>query len=89
MTEDGIQAAVGKFDSRALHCLDTMGGRGFKNLPNLVGALVSDAPMILEWLIRLGVMFDRKEDGDLMTSFAGGNAEGRSILRQTIEAWRL
>jgi len=77
MAEGGIQAAVGKFDSPALHYLDTLGGGGFQNLPHLVQALVSDAPMILEWLARLGVMFDRKEDGDLLASFAGGQCRRR------------
>ena len=33
--------------------------------------------MILEWLARLGVMFDRKEDGDLLASFAGGQCRRR------------
>ncbi len=77
MAEGGIQAAVGKFDSPALHYLDTMGGGGFQNLPNLVQALVRDAPMILDWLARLGVMFDRKDNGDLLASFAGGQCRRR------------
>jgi len=77
MAEGGIQAAVGTFDSPALHYLDTLGGGGFQNLPHLVHALVTDAPMILEWLARLGVMFDRKEDGDLLASFAGGQCRKR------------
>ncbi|RPJ01973.1 MAG: FAD-binding protein, partial [Deltaproteobacteria bacterium] len=77
MAEGGIQAAAGKHDSPALHYLDTMGGGGFQNLPNLVNALVHDAPMILEWLARLGVMFDRKEDGGLLASFAGGQCRRR------------
>lgn len=77
MAEGGIQAAVGEFDSPALHYLDTMGGGGFHNLPNLVSALVTDAPMILEWLARLGVMFDRNENGGLLASFAGGQCRRR------------
>ena len=77
MAEGGIQAAVGENDSPALHYLDTMGGGGFKNLPNLVHALVHDAPMILEWLARLGMMFDRNGDGDLLASFAGGQCRRR------------
>lgn len=77
MAEGGIQAAVGPYDSPALHYLDTMGGGGFENLPNLVEALVCDAPMILGWLARLGVMFDRKEDSDLLASFAGGQCRRR------------
>ncbi len=77
MAEGGIQAAVGKFDSPALHYLDTMGGGRFENFPNLVEALVSDAPMILEWLARLGVLFDRNGDGNLLTSFAGGQCRRR------------
>jgi succinate dehydrogenase / fumarate reductase flavoprotein subunit len=77
MAEGGIQAAIGPFDSPALHYLDTMGGGGFENLPNLVDALVRDAPMVLKWLAFLGVMFDRKEDGDLLASFAGGQCRRR------------
>ena len=77
MAEGGIQAAVGPYDSPALHYLDTMGGGGFENLPNLVDVLVRDAPMILKWLACLGVMFDRKEDGDLLASFAGGQCRRR------------
>jgi succinate dehydrogenase/fumarate reductase flavoprotein subunit len=77
MAEGGIQAAVGEHDSPALHYLDTLGGGGFQNLPNLVNALVHDAPMILEWLARLGVMFDRREDGGLLASFAGGQCRRR------------
>ena len=77
MAEGGIQAAVNEFDSPALHYLDTMGGGGFQNHPNLVNALVLDAPMILEWLTRLGVMFDRRGDRDLLASFAGGQCRRR------------
>jgi len=42
-----------------LHHLDTMGGGHFINKPELVKALVSDAPLIIKWLEDLGVMFNR------------------------------
>jgi succinate dehydrogenase / fumarate reductase flavoprotein subunit len=77
MAEGGIQAATSEYDSPALHYLDTMGGGGFHNHPELVRALAHDAPMILDWLTRLGVMFDRRPDGEYLTSFAGGQCRRR------------
>jgi len=77
MAEGGIQAATSKGDSPALHYLDTMGGGGFYNIPELVKALVHDAPEIIEWLIKLGVMFDRDPDGSLYSAFAGGQCRRR------------
>jgi succinate dehydrogenase / fumarate reductase flavoprotein subunit len=77
MAEGGIQAATSKYDSPALHYLDTMGGGGFCNIPELVKVLVNDAPEIIEWLIKLGVMFDRNPDGTLYSAFAGGQCRRR------------
>ena len=77
MAEGGIQAATSEYDSPALHYLDTMGGGGFHNHPELVRALAHDAPMILDWLTQLGVMFDRKPDGEYLASFAGGQCRRR------------
>lgn len=77
MAEGGIQAATSPHDSPALHYLDTMGGGGFYNHPDLVRVLVHDAPMILDWLTRLGVMFDRRPDGEYLVSFAGGQCRRR------------
>jgi succinate dehydrogenase/fumarate reductase flavoprotein subunit len=77
MAEGGIQAATSEYDSPALHYLDTMGGGGFHNHPELVRALAHDAPLILDWLTQLGVMFDRRPDGEYLTSFAGGQCRRR------------
>ena len=77
MAEGGIQAATSKYDSPALHYLDTMGGGGFCNIPELVKVLVHDAPEVIEWLIKLGVMFDRDPDGSLYSAFAGGQCRRR------------
>ena len=78
MAEGGIGAASLPEDSPAIHYTDTMvGGRG-KNIPELVEALVNDAPFIVEWLTNLGVNFDRHPDGSYFTHMPGGHSRKRS-----------
>lgn len=77
MAEGGIAAASHRHDSPYLHYLDTMGGGRYVNKPELVQALVMDAPFVLEWLMALGVMFDRERDGTLICSLAGGQSRKR------------
>jgi succinate dehydrogenase / fumarate reductase flavoprotein subunit len=77
MAEGGIAAASHTHDSPALHFLDTMGGGRYMNKRDLVEALVLDAPLVLDWLMRLGVMFDRDADGKLICSLAGGQSRKR------------
>ena len=72
MAEGGIQAADKPKDSPALHFLDTMGGGHFTNDPDLLKALANDAPLIIEWLEDLGVMFDKDCDGTILTLHGGG-----------------
>ena len=78
MAEGGIGAATLPEDSPVIHYVDTMvGGRG-KNNPDLVEALVNDAPFIVEWLTKLGVNFDRRPDGAYFTHMPGGHSRKRS-----------
>ncbi|MBI4495115.1 MAG: FAD-binding protein [Chloroflexi bacterium] len=77
MAEGGIAAATHRHDSPTLHFLDTMGGGRFENDPQLVKVLVHDAPLVVEWLTELGVMFDRAEDGSHICSLAGGHSRRR------------
>ena len=74
----GIQAADRAEDSPILHYLDTMGGGHFVNKPELVKALVSDAPLIIKWLEDLGFIFDKTPSGD-MIEYAGGGACRRRL----------
>lgn len=74
----GIQAADRPEDSPLLHYLDTLGGGHFTNKPELVKALVSDAPLIIKWLEDLGFMFDKSPSGD-MIEYAGGGACRRRL----------
>ena len=63
--EGGTQAADRPGDSPAIHYLDTMGGGHFANIPELVEALVKDAPSAIKWLESLGVNWDKESDGSL------------------------
>lgn len=68
----GTQAADRPNDSPAIHYLDTMGGGGFTNVPELVEALVKDAPSVIKWLESLGVNWDKEPDGSLHELSGGG-----------------
>ncbi|MBQ3063491.1 MAG: FAD-binding protein [Clostridia bacterium] len=77
MAEGGIQAADKPNDSPAQHYLDVMGGGHFKNVPDLVRKLVTDAPICIKWLNDLGVMFDKEADGTMVTTHGGGTSRKR------------
>ena len=69
----GTQAADRPNDSPAIHYLDTMGGGRLDNIPELVEALVKDAPSVIKWLEELGVNWDKNPDGS-MHELSGGGA---------------
>jgi succinate dehydrogenase / fumarate reductase flavoprotein subunit len=77
MAQGGIQAADKDNDSPAQHYLDVVGGGGFTNDPDLVEALVGDAPGVIAWLESLGAMFDKEPDGTLRTIHGGGTSRRR------------
>lgn len=78
MAEGGIGAATMPDDSPVIHWIDTMVGGRFQNKPELVEALVTDAPFIVSWLTDLGVNFDRNPDGSFETHMPGGHSRKRS-----------
>ena len=77
MAQGGIQAADKPNDSPAIHYLDVMGGGHFTNAPELVEALVMDAPSVIQWLEDLGCMFDKEPDGTMRTIHGGGTSRKR------------
>jgi succinate dehydrogenase/fumarate reductase flavoprotein subunit len=77
MAQGGIQAADKPNDSPAIHFLDAIGGGGFTNDPDLVEALTRDAPIAIQWLEELGVMFDKDPDGSMTTIHGGGTSRKR------------
>ncbi len=77
MAQGGIQAADKGNDSPLIHYLDVMGGGHFTNIPALVSNLVNDAPLVIKWLEDMGTMFDKKEDGTMITIHGGGTSRKR------------
>lgn len=77
MATGAIQMAVGPNDSPVIHFLDTMGGGLFANKPELVKALVQDAPLIMEWREKLGVMGTKTPEGEFILTKTGGCSRNR------------
>ena len=77
MAEGGIQAADKPNDSPAQHYLDAFGGGHFAARPELLRRLVMEAPDAIRWLNDLGVMFDKEEDGRMVTTHGGGTSRKR------------
>lgn len=77
MAEGGTQAADRENDSPARHFLDAIGGGHFTNKPDVLKALVEDAPLIMKWLCDLGAMIDREEDSSFVEKAGGGTSRRR------------
>lgn len=78
MAEGGIQACdKPEKDSPYYHFLDVMGGGHFVNKASLARRLVEDGPDAIRWLNRLGVLFDKFEDGRFKTVHGGGTSRKR------------
>ena len=77
MAQGGIQAADRPEDNPVIHYLDVIGGGHFTNVPELVEALVIDAPIAIKWLEDLGMMFDKEPDGTMVEAHGGGTSRKR------------
>lgn len=77
MAQGGTQAADRENDSPAKHFLDAIGGGHFTNKPDVVRALVEDAPLVIKWLCDLGAMIDREADGTFVEKAGGGTSRRR------------
>lgn len=77
MAEGGTQAADREVDSVEKHFIDTMGGGHFTNKPDVLRALVEDAPFIIHWLHELGAIIDKEENGNFVEKWGGGTSVRR------------
>lgn len=79
MAQGGMQVAIGSDDSPVTHFFDTLRGGHHKNDPQLLRVLVDEGPLAAEWLLKLGVLFDRDAGGNLQTKKGGGSTRPRLL----------
>jgi succinate dehydrogenase/fumarate reductase flavoprotein subunit len=77
MAQGGIQSADRLDDNPHIHYLDAIGGGHFENKPELVKALVGDAPKVIKWHKELGVNYDCDENGAFIEIPGGGTSRNR------------
>ena len=79
MAEGGIQAALGAKDSSRRHFADSyVGGHG-NNDTLLLRTLCENGPGSIEWLTKLGCLFDQNEDGTFRLRPGGGTSVPRVL----------
>jgi L-aspartate oxidase len=92
LAQGGIAASIGADDDASLHLTDTLvAGDGLCD-ETVAAAILAAAPVAIEQLVRLGVVFDRDANGNIALGLeaahsrrrivhAGGDATGRDIIR--------
>ncbi len=95
--QGGIAAAVGSDDAPALHAADTEAAGAGLTEPDVALRVAREGPALIDWLVRIGVPFDRAEDGALALGLeaahgrrrivrAGGDATGARVLEGLVRA---
>lgn len=78
LAQGGIAAVYEPVDDNIqLHTNDTLIAGGFKNNPDSLKVLVTEAAHEIEEIINLGVDFDKDENGDLHRTLEGGHCRHR------------
>ena len=81
MAAGGINAAVGtagEDDSYVLHAMDTIKGGCYLENEDDVRRFCERAPENLRWLEKMGVVFNRNEDGEISQRAFGGQSRKRT-----------
>ena len=82
LVQGGFNVALDPRDSPDLHFRDTILGGQFLNDQELAWALVSEAPEIVRRLeTKIGVFFDRREDGRIHQKAFAGQSFDRTVHR--------
>ena len=81
LAQGGIAAVVNKNDSFSSHIKDTLIAGAFHNNKKAVEVMVKKSPYAVDWLVKQGVVFDRK-NGEFLPTLEGGHSQ-RRILHAT------
>jgi len=79
LAQGGIAAALGTGDSAADHAADTLAAGSGQNNAAIVRWLCTQAPAAIDWLVSLGVKFDRDARGHLQFGREGGHRASRIV----------
>ena len=78
--QGGMAAVLDEDDTIASHVADTIAAGGGLCKPKVVEFVVSNSRRVVEWLVSLGVEFDRREpEGDYHLTMEGGHSHRRVI----------
>lgn len=78
MAAGGINASLGKEDSPEIHTNDTLKSGGNIAGKEAVLGLCTEAPEIIKYLEKLGVVFSRDENGEVALRALGGQTHNRT-----------
>ena len=78
LAQGGIAAVVDKNDSFSSHIKDTLIAGAFHNNKKAVEVMVKKSPYAVDWLVKQGVVFDRK-NGEFLPTLEGGHSQRRIL----------
>ena len=95
--QGGIAATVGADDAPERHAADTQAAGAGLTEPDVALRVAAEGPQLIEWLLRLGVPFDRTPAGALALGLeaahgrrrivrSGGDATGARVLEGLVRA---
>jgi L-aspartate oxidase len=79
LAQGGLAAVLSPEDSPARHVADTLAAGSWHNNQAVVKLLAQEAPRCIHSLLRLGVPFDKDEQGALALGLEGGHSHKRIV----------
>lgn len=79
LAQGGIAAKVKEDDEFSLHIEDTLKAGSRLNNLKALEALITEAPIDIDELIKFGVEFDKDESGNIKTTMEGGHSRRRIL----------